>query len=450
NITVGRVKPLHLPLPRRPSPEPPDQRPPLGSIAIHDTMQYLPVRQPGTRIRTATQLSLQELVALSQKLKALEEHTSQPVTMDDFRRMLQNVFDGWDTSFTLGRPPALLERKFGDSRIQVGILVQDHPLTAEKARAGGAVSAAHRAEQPVFFGINIQYEDGTVDWAWRDRSNAGISPRYVRLDEGMTPISIRTDAMIRFDTTEYLRIRAYSSALLNLSVRTTIKRFAVTGTITSRPETPFLSRHTGHPVTMSAFRSILEYSFDGWDTTHDVGLPPALAERKFNESRILAGTLSQDHPLPAGRSRSGQQVPVARRMGQPVYFGISLQYEDGTVDWAWRDRNNAGVSPRYVILANGKTPRSIRADILVRFDTMEYDRIRVYNSRLAVFHVRCIIKKWADAGMTMYPNIKDEDRPRNFATGRFAIPVSLAEGELQLEASQDARERMATIPSPFF
>ena len=60
------------------------QRPLLSSEAIRDTMQYLPTRPPGTRIRRAGELSLQELVALSQELKALEEHTHQPVTMDDF------------------------------------------------------------------------------------------------------------------------------------------------------------------------------------------------------------------------------------------------------------------------------------------------------------------------------------------------------------------------------
>jgi len=80
----------------------------------------------------------------------------------------------------------------------------------------------------------------------------------------------------------------------------------------------------------------------------------------------------------------------------------------------------------------------------------EYDRIRVYNSRLAVFHVRCIIKEWADAGTAIYPNIEDEDRPRNFATVQLAIPIALEESELQLGAAQDARERMATVPSPFF
>ena len=50
--------------------------------------------------------------------------------------MIQNVFDGWDTSYALGRPPALSARQFDSSRIQVGILFQHHPLTTERARAG--------------------------------------------------------------------------------------------------------------------------------------------------------------------------------------------------------------------------------------------------------------------------------------------------------------------------
>ena len=48
--------------------------------------------------------------------------------------MIQNVFDGWDTSYALGRPPALSARQFDSSRIQVGILFQHHPLTTERVR----------------------------------------------------------------------------------------------------------------------------------------------------------------------------------------------------------------------------------------------------------------------------------------------------------------------------
>ena len=193
---------------------------------------------------------------------------------------------------------------------------------------------------------------------------------------------------------------------------------------------------------------MLNYTFNGWDSSQGAGQLAPLVDQKFEESRVQVGFLSQDHPLPAGRGQG--QVPAARRAGAPVFFGITLQYEDGTVDWAWHDRHNSGVSPRYVTLSNGKTQRSIRKDILVHFDKMEYDRIRVYNSRLAVYHVRCIIKKWANRGSTAYPRIDNEDHPRNFAPARLAIPVAHEESQLQLAASQDSREEMATIPSPFF
>ncbi|KAJ4017817.1 hypothetical protein NW752_001722 [Fusarium irregulare] len=194
--------------------------------------------------------------------------------------------------------------------------------------------------------------------------------------------------------------------------------------------------------------SMLNHTFNGWDSSQGAGRPAPLVDRKFEESRVQVGFLSQDHPLPAGRGQG--QVPAARRAGAPVFFGITLQYEDGIVDWAWRDRHNSGVSPRYVTLSPGKTQRSIRKDILVHFDKMEYDRIRVYNSRLAVYHVRCIIKKWANRGSIAWPRIDMEDQPRNFAPARLAISVAHDESQLQLAASQDAREEIATIPSPFF
>ncbi|KAH7185100.1 uncharacterized protein B0J16DRAFT_371951 [Fusarium flagelliforme] len=211
-----------------------------------------------------------------------------------------------------------------------------------------------------------------------------------------------------------------------------------------------LQHRTEQPVAMLNFRSILEYSFNGWNTTHHVGHPPALAERKFNESRIQVGFLSQDHPLPAGKTRNGQQVRAARRAGQPVFFGVGLQYEDGTVDWAWRDKNNAGVSPRYVTLANGKTATSIRADAMVHFDMAEYDRIQVYNSRLVAYHLRCITKKWAEVGTAVKADIEMEDQPRGFAAVQLSIPIALEQGERLLEAAQIARNRMPTVHSPVF
>ncbi|RFN53455.1 hypothetical protein FIE12Z_2280 [Fusarium flagelliforme] len=111
-----------------PNPEPQNQRPSLSSDAIRQTMQYLPTRQPGTRIRSATELSLQELVALSQELKALEEHTSQPITMDDFQRMIQK------NSMAVTATMPLITRLRSQT---------DRPLTTERARAGNAVPAAH-------------------------------------------------------------------------------------------------------------------------------------------------------------------------------------------------------------------------------------------------------------------------------------------------------------------
>ncbi|KAL4722018.1 hypothetical protein ACLX1H_011213 [Fusarium chlamydosporum] len=193
-------------------PHPPPPRAPQGRRrnapahisfdTIRSTMQWILRHPPDVPIYEEGQLTPQELHTLAQILQSLEQHTQILVTMDDFRRMLSNAFDGWDSSCPAGHPPVFPERKFPESRIHVGILKQDHPVTDEKAKAGTAVPPHRRAGQPVYFGVGLRYETGCIDWAWRDANNAGISPQFVRLDPGKTSTSIRTEAMIRYDMAE--------------------------------------------------------------------------------------------------------------------------------------------------------------------------------------------------------------------------------------------------------
>lgn len=41
-----------------------------------------------------------------------------------------------------------------------------------------------------------------------------------------------------------------------------------------------------------------------------------------------------------------RQVPTDK----PLFFGLSLIYETGLVNWAWRDAKNTGIGLRYVRL----------------------------------------------------------------------------------------------------
>lgn len=59
------------------------------------------------------------------------------------------------------------------------------------------------------------------------------------------------------------------------------------------------------------------------------------------------------------------------QLGNLCFFGLSLNYETGLVDWTWRHAKNIGISPRYVRLDPDKTSTSIRGDAMLRYDNIE-------------------------------------------------------------------------------
>ncbi|KAI1071591.1 hypothetical protein LB507_005003 [Fusarium sp. FIESC RH6] len=246
------------------------------------------------------------------------------------------------------------------------------------------------------------------------------------------------------DTMQYAQSRHPGVSIFNQHQLTVHELHALTRLLRS------LEQHNGIPVTMRDFRRMLEKAFNGWNTNCPIANPPVLPVRKFADSRILVGSLTQDHPLTTETARNGNRVPAARRACQPVFLGVDLQYEDGTVDWAWRDQDDAVVSPRYVRLDNGKTATSIRADAMVRFDREECLRIQTYNSALIDISVRTIVKKFADVGTALYPDIDEEDRPRGFATAQLARPIAQAQAARMVEAVEAAHNRMPTLPSPYW
>ncbi|KAL6915936.1 hypothetical protein FSHL1_007385 [Fusarium sambucinum] len=139
--------------------------------------------------RQTRALTFLDLCALSTLVYDLSAVTSTTMTTADFRRFLDNIFDGWQSNEPVSEFPMLPERRFNDTRIQV----------------------ERRAGKPVFFGLGLNYETGVIDWAWRDKKNAGISPQYARLDDGYDSITICTQAILYYDQAERVRIRTYNS-----------------------------------------------------------------------------------------------------------------------------------------------------------------------------------------------------------------------------------------------
>ncbi|KAJ4011326.1 hypothetical protein NW766_007970 [Fusarium irregulare] len=201
---------------------------------IQDTMSYTDHRQANMMIRSGADLTLTELYEISTILQSLGLKMDTPATTSDFERFLAGVFDGWNSNTLIRAADLLRPRQFVDTRIQVGILSQNHPLSAQKIKAGvtpDEQKRERRAGQPVYFGlVGLNSETGVVDWAWRDKKNAAVNPQYVRLNHGQTSITIRTQAMLQYDNVERDRIRAFNSSLITNCARRIIQKWAQAGT----------------------------------------------------------------------------------------------------------------------------------------------------------------------------------------------------------------------------
>ncbi|KAH7197301.1 uncharacterized protein B0J16DRAFT_377754 [Fusarium flagelliforme] len=149
------------------------------------------------------------------------------------------------------------------------------------------------------------------------------------------------------------------------------------------------------------------------------------------------GVFSEDDPLSAQQLKTGvTEQKRERRAGQPVYFGLSLNYETGVVDWAWRDVKNVGISPQYVTLDNGQTNITIRVQAMHQYDTNERNRIQTFNTSLITTCARRIIEKWAATGTDRDPIIHDMDRPFGLQPLELSGPTAIAESARLAQAGQ--------------
>lgn len=207
------------------------QRPMLSHQTIQDIMNYVEHRPANTVIRDEANMTLAELYSISTILQSLEAIMDVPATISDFKRLLGSIFNRWDSSTPIDAAASLPQRQFGHTRIRVGVLSVDHPLSPQQIKAGVTEQKRERrAGQPVFFGLVLNYETGVVDWAWRDVKNACISPQYVRLDDGQTNVTIRAQAMCQYDTIECNRIRTFNTSLITTCARRIIGKWAQVGT----------------------------------------------------------------------------------------------------------------------------------------------------------------------------------------------------------------------------
>jgi hypothetical protein len=81
-------------------------------------------------------LTLAELCSVSSILQSLSAIVDVPATILDFERFLSSIFDGWNSDTPIEAAALLPQRVFSHTRIQVGVLSEDHPLSAQQLKNG--------------------------------------------------------------------------------------------------------------------------------------------------------------------------------------------------------------------------------------------------------------------------------------------------------------------------
>ncbi|KAM0226748.1 hypothetical protein ACHAP5_012323 [Fusarium lateritium] len=113
------------------------------------------------------------------------------------------------------------------------------------------------------------------------------------------------------------------------------------------------SRATGPSFCVSTedFRNYLNTIFENWPSeSADPGGPSPL-DCTVDEARIEVGTLRVDAPLSKMQARKANPAQKPTRLaGQPVFCGITLDYETDGIAFTWKDRYGAGISYDIVLI----------------------------------------------------------------------------------------------------
>ncbi|KAH7164603.1 hypothetical protein DER46DRAFT_661730 [Fusarium sp. MPI-SDFR-AT-0072] len=162
------------------------------------------------------------------------------VTVSDWNRFLTDVFSGWNTLQRAPKDPVLSNKSIHDSHIIVGKLNVTLPLTKEQIKSGVTEQRPERcANAPVYFGLTLNYETGSILWTWKDEGGSNLHPDNVRLDPDMDDVKIRAEAIYNYDAAEIRRVRDYNRDNVRANARCAIKKWSQEGSHKSNDEDAF-------------------------------------------------------------------------------------------------------------------------------------------------------------------------------------------------------------------
>ncbi|RSL61920.1 hypothetical protein CEP54_006012 [Fusarium duplospermum] len=136
------------------------------------------------------------------------------------------------------------------------------------------------------------------------------------------------------------------------------------------------------------YDQFLREVFKNWSSNQRSNPAPIWWEPKFNETSIEVGVLRVNHPEPGSAVIPELPVSSARAAGAPAMLGLTLNLEEGSYAFLWRDSNCKFINPKYVTLHDEFTMATARAAAVEHYDGRTRGRVVSFNTELVVSAAR--------------------------------------------------------------
>ncbi|RSL47181.1 hypothetical protein CEP53_010040 [Fusarium sp. AF-6] len=133
--------------------------------------------------------------------------------------------------------------------------------------------------------------------------------------------------------------------------------------------------------------------FKNWSSNEHSNPAPVWRDVRFTETSIQVGVLRDHHPEPGSGGVIPQlPLPSARAAGAPAMLSLTLNLDEESYAFLWRDTNCKFINPKYVKLDDGYNTATARAAAAVEHhDSQRRERIVSSNIKLIVSAARhCI------------------------------------------------------------
>ncbi|EEU47212.1 uncharacterized protein NECHADRAFT_77437 [Fusarium vanettenii 77-13-4] len=149
--------------------------------------------------------------------------------------------------------------------------------------------------------------------------------------------------------------------------------------------------------------------FKNWSSNQRSNPAPVWRDPKFSETSIEVGVLGVNHPEPGSDIIPEIPLSSARAAGAPTMLGLTLNLEEGSYAFLWRDSNCKFINPKYVRLNDEYTMATARATAIEHYNGRAIARIMSFNTDLIISAARRRIRKWAVSGSQTRADLDEED-----------------------------------------